>query len=287
MEQYRKLLSKIITQGEVKGDRTGTGTLSVFGHQMRFDLADGLPLLTAKFVPWKSVLAELLWFIRGDNNIKWLQEQGCTIWDEWADSQGSVGPMYGCQWRNWPCKDTLGVPTYVDQLRQVIEQLRQRPDSRRHLVSAWNVEYLPDEAESPQQNVQDGRMALAPCHAFFQFYVSADRKLSCQVYQRSADVFLGLPFNLASYATLTMMIAKLLGYGPGELIWTGGDCHLYSNHLEQSQELLRRYAAGEVPDSLPQLEIRGQQRTIDDFTMADFTLHNYTPLGKLPGKVAV
>ncbi|TXI88672.1 MAG: thymidylate synthase, partial [Chryseobacterium sp.] len=231
MQQYLDLISRILDEGIEKQDRTGTGTISIFGHQMRFDLSAGFPLVTTKKIHFKSVAAELLWFIRGETNVGFLHENGVTIWDEWADEDGELGPVYGYQWRSWPVTDGR----YIDQLAGVIRDIQINPDSRRHIVSAWNVGDLDD-------------MALAPCHAFFQFYV-ADGKLSCQLYQRSADVFLGVPFNIASYALLTHMVAQVTNLEVGEFIWTGGDCHLYSNHIEQALYQLER-------DPLPLPEIR-------------------------------
>src|SRR5215212_10736831 len=225
MRAYLDLLQRILDEGVEKSDRTGTGTLSVFGHQTRYDLREVFPLVTTKKVHTRSVFAELLWFLRGDTNVKWLQDRGVKIWDEWADSDGDLGPVYGYQWRSWPAPDGR----HVDQIAQVIEQIGSNPDSRRHVVSAWNVADIPD-------------MALAPCHTMFQFYVApatdGPGRLSCQLYQRSADVFLGVPFNIASYALLTHMVAQQCGFEPGEFIWTGGDCHLYSNHGEQVTEQL-------------------------------------------------
>ena len=222
MRQYLDLLSRVLDEGVAKDDRTGTGTLSVFGHQMRFDLRDGFPLVTTKKVHVRSVIAELLWFLRGDTNVSWLRERGVTIWDEWADADGELGPVYGYQWRSWPTPDG----GHVDQIARVVDQIRSDPDSRRHIVSAWNVADIP-------------RMALAPCHTLFQFYVAQGR-LSCQLYQRSADVFLGVPFNIASYALLTHMVAQVTGLEPGHFVHTLGDAHLYRNHLEQARQQLTR-----------------------------------------------
>jgi len=230
MKQYLDLLYRVRQFGDFKGDRTGTGTWSLFGHQMRFDLRHGFPLVTTKKIHLKSVIHELLWFLKGDTNTRYLKENGVKIWDEWADGQGDLGPVYGYQWRAWPAPDGR----HIDQISQVIEQIRSNPDSRRIIVSAWNPADLPDESVSPQANVAAGRMALAPCHAFFQFYV-CDGRLSCQLYQRSADVFLGVPFNIASYALLTMMIAQACDLGLGEFIHTLGDAHLYHNHFEQAR----------------------------------------------------
>ena len=233
MQPYLDLVQRILDDGVEKSDRTGTGTLSVFGHQMRFDLGAGFPLVTTKKVHTRSVFAELLWFLRGDTNVKWLQDRGVTIWDEWADADGDLGPVYGYQWRSWPTPDGR----HVDQIAQVVEQIRTNPDSRRHVVSAWNVADIPD-------------MALAPCHTMFQFYV-ADGRLSCQLYQRSADVFLGVPFNIASYALLTHMVAQVTGLEPGDFVHTLGDAHLYTNHLDQARLQLTR-----EPRPLPRLRPR-------------------------------
>src|ERR671911_610456 len=253
MRAYLDLLQRILDEGVEKTDRTGTGTLSVFGHQMRFDLAEGFPLVTTKKVHTRSVFGELLWFLRGDTNVKWLQDRGISIWDEWADDDGDLGPVYGYQWRSWPTPDGR----HIDQIAQIIEQIRRDPDSRRHIVSAWNV------ADIPQ-------MALAPCHTMFQFYV-ADGRLSCQLYQRSADVFLGVPFNIASYALLTRMVAAQAGLRPGEFIWVGGDAHLYSNHLEQVTEQLSRQ-----PRPYPEL-VLAPRDSIFDYTYDDIVIKNYDP----------
>src|ERR671913_1699626 len=252
MQQYHDLLQRILDEGADKGDRTGTGTLSVFGHQMRFDLSEGFPLVTTKKVHTRSVFAELLWFLRGDTNVKWLQDRGVTIWDEWADADGDLGPVYGYQWRSWPAPDG----SHVDQIAQVIAQIRDNPDSRRHIVSAWNV------ADIPQ-------MALAPCHALFQFYV-ADGRLSCQLYQRSADVFLGVPFNIASYALLTHMVAQVTKLEVGDFIHTLGDAHLYSNHLEQARLQLSR-----APRPLPTMRINPAVKDLFSFRYEDFKLESY------------
>ncbi len=265
MQTYLDLLSTLLNQGNRKGDRTGSGTLSLFGHQMRFDLAAGFPLLTTKKVHLKSIIHELLWFLNGDTNIAYLQQNGVTIWDEWADASGELGPVYGKQWRNWP---TASGET-IDQIAQVVEQIRTTPNSRRMIVSAWNVADLPDESQSPQANVAEGKMALAACHALFQFYV-ADGKLSCQLYQRSCDTFLGLPFNIASYALLTHMLAQQSDLQVGELIWTGGDVHLYLNHLEQAQLQLSR-----EPLALPQLQIKRRPESIFDYRYDDFEIVGY------------
>ena len=235
MRAYLDLLQLLLDGGTAKGDRTGTGTLSRFGHQMRFDLNAGFPLVTTKKVHLKSVIHELLWFMQGDTNTQYLRDHGVSIWDEWATEDGDLGPLYGAQWRSWPTPDG----GTIDQLTEVVESIKVRPNSRRLLVSAWNPSLLPDESQSPQDNVRAGRMALAPCHTLFQFYV-ADNQLSCQLYQRSADVFLGVPFNIASYALLTHLVADQCGLGVGDFIWTGGDVHLYQNHVDQAREQLSR-----------------------------------------------
>jgi thymidylate synthase len=264
MQQYLDLLQHILDKGTRKEDRTGTGTLSVFGHQMRFDLAAGFPLVTTKKVHLKSIIHELLWFLKGETNIAYLKENGVSIWDEWADVHGNLGPVYGSQWRSWPTPDG----GHIDQIAQVIEQLKHNPDSRRIIVSAWNV------AEIHQ-------MKLPPCHAFFQFYV-AEGKLSCQLYQRSADVFLGVPFNIASYALLTMMVAQVCNLALGEFIWTGGDTHLYLNHLEQASLQLTR-----VPRPLPLLVLNPAVDSIFEFVYEDFKLENYAPHPAIKAPVAV
>ena len=265
MQAYLDLLSTLLNQGNRKGDRTGSGTLSVFGHQMRFDLAAGFPLITTKKLHLKSIIHELLWFLQGDTNIGYLQHNGVTIWDEWADASGELGPVYGKQWRRWP---TASGDT-IDQIAQVVEQIRTTPNSRRMIVSAWNVADLPDESQSPQANVAQGKMALAACHALFQFYV-ADGKLSCQLYQRSCDTFLGLPFNIASYALLTHMLAQQCDLQVGELVWTGGDVHLYLNHLEQAELQLSRQ-----PLPLPTLQIKRRPASIFDYRFDDFEIVGY------------
>ncbi len=264
MKQYLELMRRIRTEGACKQDRTGTGTLAVFGHQMRFDLAQGFPLVTTKRIHVPSVVYELLWFLRGDTNVAWLREHGVSIWDEWADEQGELGPVYGRQWRAWRTADGRT----IDQIARAVEQLKTNPDSRRIIVSAWNVGELE-------------RMRLLPCHAFFQFHVAADR-LSCQLYQRSADVFLGLPFNIASYALLTHLFAQQCNLEPGELIWTGGDCHLYLNHLEQADLQLSR-----TPFALPQLSIRRRPARIFDYHYEDFELVNYQHHAPIRAPVAV
>ncbi|MBN9611455.1 MAG: thymidylate synthase [Actinobacteria bacterium 69-20] len=264
MQQYLDLLDRILQGGHRKSDRTGTGTLSIFGHQMRFDLADGFPVVTTKKLHMRSVIVELLWFLSGSTNVHWLQERGVTIWDEWADADGDLGPVYGHQWRSWPAPDGR----HIDQIAAVIESIRTKPDSRRHIVSAWNVAEVAD-------------MALPPCHTLFQFYV-ADGRLSCQLYQRSADVFLGVPFNIASYALLTMMVAKVTGLEPGEFVHTFGDAHLYLNHLDQARLQLSR-----TPRALPRMELADGVRDIDGFVYDDFTLTGYDPYPAIKAPIAV
>ena len=277
MQQYLDLMRLVREQGVRKGDRTGTGTLSVFGHQMRFDLAEGFPLVTTKKVHLKSIIYELLWFLRGDTNITYLNDRGVSIWDEWATEDGDLGPVYGHQWRSWPRPDG-GV---IDQIKDVARQLRERPDSRRLIVSAWNPAQLPDESLSPQANVQCGNMALAPCHALFQFYV-AEGRLSCQLYQRSADVFLGVPFNIASYALLTLMMAQVSGLEPGEFIHTLGDAHLYLNHLEQADRQLAR-----EPRPLPRLRLNPAVSDILAFNYEDVRLEGYDPHPGISAPIAI
>ncbi|MDT8406060.1 MAG: thymidylate synthase [Methylococcales bacterium] len=277
MKVYLDLLAKLIEAGEEKSDRTGWGTFAIFGHQLRINLNEGFPLLTTKKVHFKSVVHELLWFLQGDTHIRYLNDQGVTIWDEWADEQGSLGPIYGQQWRSWRGPDGQ----VIDQLQQIISTLRTRPDSRRMVVSAWNVADLPDETLSPQQNVHNGKMALAPCHVLFQFY-AAGGVLSCQVYQRSCDVFLGLPFNLASYALLTHIVADQVDMQPGDLIWTGGDVHLYKPHLTQARQQLQR-----SPKPLPTLLINRRPATLFDYRYEDFSLQGYQPDAALKAEVAV
>ena len=265
MKQYLELLDKILTEGNLKGDRTGSGTLSIFGYQMRFDLAKGFPLVTTKKIHLKSIIHELLWFLKGETNLAYLHEHNVNIWNEWADEQGELGPVYGHQWRSWPTPDGRR----IDQIKQVIEQLKKTPNSRRIIVSAWNVADLPDESISPQENVRRGKMALAPCHAFFQFYV-AEGKLSCQLYQRSCDTFLGLPFNIASYALLTHMVAQQSDLEVGNFIWTGGDVHLYLNHQEQAKLQLTR-----KPYPLPTLTIKRRPETLFAYSFEDFCCAGY------------
>jgi thymidylate synthase len=264
MEQYLDLLRRVRTEGVRKSDRTGTGTLSVFGHQMRFDLARGFPLLTTKKLHVKSIIHELIWFLRGDTNVAYLRENGVRIWDEWADENGDLGPVYGKQWRSWPGRD--GRP--IDQVGDVVETLKTNPDSRRMIVSAWNP------ADTPH-------MALAPCHCLFQFYVG-DGRLSCQLYQRSGDVFLGVPFNIASYALLTMMMAQVTGLEPGEFVHTLGDAHLYLNHLAQADEQLER-----TPRRLPRMELNPAVRSLFDFRFEDFRVLDYDPYPHIAAPVAV
>ena len=269
--QYEDLLRHVYFHGAEKSDRTGTGTKSVFGHQMRFDLAEGFPLVTTKKVHLKSIILELLWFLRGDSNVRWLQERGCTIWDEWAAEDGSLGPVYGVQWRSWP---TPG-GGHIDQIQQVIDTLKTNPDSRRILVSAWNVAEL-------------DQMALMPCHALFQFYVAPSQaagepgKLGCQLYQRSADIFLGVPFNIASYALLTHMVAQQCDLQVGDFIWTGGDCHLYNNHLQQVQTQLAR-----APYPYPTLHIQRRPQSLFDYTLEDFVVADYQHHAPIKAPVAV
>ena len=264
MKQYLDLLKKIMDEGTVKGDRTGTGTKSIFGYQMRFNLNEGFPLLTTKKVHLKSIIYELLWFINGDTNIKYLNDHGVTIWDEWADENGELGPVYGAQWRHW--KTAEG--TEIDQLANLMKQLKENPNSRRHIISAWNV-------------AQVDNMALPPCHSMFQFYV-ANNKLSCQLYQRSADVFLGVPFNIASYALFTMMIAKVCGYELGDFVHTFGDTHIYLNHFEQVETQLSR-----EPRALPKMIIHGDQKDIFSFKYEDFELVDYDPHPVIKAPIAV
>ncbi|WP_298292345.1 thymidylate synthase [Thiomonas sp.] len=272
---YEDLMRHVFTHGQDKTDRTGVGTRSVFGHQMRFDLSAGFPLITTKRVHFKSVAYELLWFLRGDSNVRWLQEHGVTIWDEWAGPDGELGPIYGVQWRSWPAPTPDDPHRTIDQISEVLRQLRTQPDSRRIIVSAWNVGQIAE-------------MALPPCHALFQFYVAPPRaagepgRLSCQLYQRSADIFLGVPFNIASYALLTLMIAQQTDLLPGEFIWTGGDCHLYSNHFAQVQEQLSR-----APYPYPTLEFARRPPTLFDYTFDDFVLKNYQHHPAIKAPVAV
>jgi thymidylate synthase len=277
MKQYLELMRQLLEHGTEKSDRTGTGTRSLFGHQMRFDLVQGFPLVTTKKLHLKSIIHELLWFLRGDTNIAYLKEHGVRIWDEWATDDGDLGPVYGRQWRAWPTPDGR----HVDQISQVVEQIRTRPDSRRLIVSAWNVADLPDESVPPRENARAGRMALAPCHTFFQFYV-AEGKLSCQLYQRSADVFLGVPFNIASYALLTLMVARVTDLEPGDFVHTFGDVHLYANHLEQAREQLSR-----EPYPLPAMHVNPDVKSLFDFRFEDFTLEGYQAHPHIKAPVAI
>ena len=264
MQQYHTLMRHILEQGTTKGDRTGTGTRSVFGYQMRFDLQAGFPLVTTKKLHLRSIIHELLWFLKGETNIAYLKEHKVRIWDEWANERGELGPIYGYQWRSWPTPDG----GHIDQISQLIEQIKHNPDSRRLIVSAWNVADIP-------------RMALPPCHAFFQFYV-ADGKLSCQLYQRSADVFLGVPFNIASYALLTLMVAQVCDLAPGDFVHTFGDAHLYANHLEQAELQLSR-----EPRPLPRMQLNPSIKDIFGFTYEDFQLEDYDPYPHIKAEVAV
>jgi thymidylate synthase len=264
VQQYLDLLSRVLAEGTRKDDRTGTGTLSVFGHQMRFNLAEGFPALTTKKLHMKSVVGELIWFLQGSTNVRWLQERGIRIWDEWADENGELGPVYGHQWRSWPAPDGR----QIDQIAGVIESIRTNPDSRRHIVSAWNVAEIDS-------------MALPPCHTMFQFYVAGGR-LSCQLYQRSADIFLGVPFNIASYALLTQMVAQVCELEPGDFVHTFGDAHLYLNHLEQAKLQLTR-----EPRPLPRLRINSDRKAPEDFVETDFELIGYDPYPSIKAPIAV
>lgn len=274
MKQYLDLVSHVLNTGNEKGDRTGTGTKSVFGYQMRFDLSEGFPMVTTKKLHLKSIIYELLWFLKGDTNTDYLTENGVKIWNAWADENGDLGPVYGHQWRNWNSDE-------IDQITEVIETLKTNPNSRRMLVSAWNPSVLPDTSKSFSENVANNKAALPPCHAFFQFYVS-NGKLSCQLYQRSADIFLGVPFNIASYALLTMMMAQVCGYEAGEFVHTFGDAHIYSNHIEQLETQLSREVR-----PLPKMTLNPEITTIFDFTFEDFTLEGYDPHPHIKGAVAV
>ena len=277
MKTYLDLMQYVLDCGTKKSDRTGTGTTSVFGYQMRFDLQQGFPLVTTKKTHLKSIIHELLWFLKGDTNTAYLREHGVTIWDEWATEDGELGPVYGHQWRNWPTPNG----GTVDQISELISQIKSKPNSRRLIVSAWNVADLPNESIAPQENVKNHKMALPPCHAFFQFYV-ADGKLSCQLYQRSADIFLGVPFNIASYALLTMMIAQVCDLDAGEFIHTLGDAHLYNNHKEQVNTQLAR-----EPYSLPHMTLNPDIKNIFDFSYDDFTLEGYESHPGIRAPIAV
>ncbi len=284
MKQYHDLLRHVLENGSQKGDRTGTGTKSVFGYQMRFDLSEGFPMVTTKKLHLKSIIYELLWFLKGDTNINYLQENGVRIWNEWADENGDLGPVYGRQWRNWNGDE-------IDQIKEIIDTLKNNPNSRRMLVSAWNPSVLPDTSKSFSENVANNKAALPPCHAFFQFYVSppspesgpeARPKLSLQLYQRSADIFLGVPFNIASYALLNLMVAQVCDYEPGDFIHTFGDAHIYNNHFEQVELLLSR-----EPKPLPVMKLNPEIKDIFNFEFEDFTLENYDPHPAIKAKVAV
>lgn len=284
MKQYHDLLKHVLENGVQKGDRTGTGTKSVFGYQMRFDLSEGFPMVTTKKLHLKSIIHELLWFLNGDTNIEYLQKNGVNIWNSWADEKGDLGPVYGHQWRNWNNEE-------IDQISELVKTLKTNPNSRRMLVSAWNPSVLPDTSKSFSENVAEGKAALPPCHAFFQFYVSPPRedagehakpRLSLQLYQRSADIFLGVPFNIASYALFNMMIAQVCDYEPGDFIHTFGDAHIYNNHLEQVELQLSR-----EPRKLPTIKINPEVKDIFGFKFEDFSLENYDPHPHIKGKVAV
>lgn len=284
MKQYQDLLRHVMEHGNEKGDRTGTGTKSVFGYQMRFDLSEGFPMVTTKKLHLKSIIHELLWFLNGDTNIKYLKENGVNIWNSWADKNGDLGPVYGHQWRNWNSEE-------IDQIKDIVETLKTNPNSRRMMVSAWNPSVLPDTSKPFAENVANGKAALPPCHAFFQFYVAppkegegpdAKPKLSLQLYQRSADIFLGVPFNIASYALLTMMIAQVCDYDAGDFIHTFGDAHIYSNHYEQVELQLTR-----EPKDLPVMKINPEVTDIFGFKFEDFRLENYHPHPHIKGQVAV
>lgn len=283
MKQYHDLVKHVLEHGNLKSDRTGTGTKSVFGYQMRFDLSEGFPMITTKKLHLKSIIYELLWFLNGDTNIKYLQENGVRIWNDWADENGDLGPVYGHQWRNWNNEE-------IDQITDIIKTLKTNPDSRRMLVSAWNPSVMPNTSIPFSENVANGKAALPPCHAFFQFYVSAPeiegddstRKLSCQLYQRSADIFLGVPFNIASYALLTMMMAQVCGYQAGDFVHTFGDAHIYSNHFEQLELQLSREIR-----PLPKMLLNKEVKDIFGFKFDDFTLNDYNPHPHIKGAVAV
>lgn len=277
MKQYLDLMAHVLEHGTEKADRTGTGTRSVFGYQMRFDLADGFPMVTTKKLHTKSIIHELLWFIAGDTNIGYLQANGVRIWDEWATESGDLGPVYGKQWRAWEGANG----EVVDQLADLVDGLRNNPDSRRHLISAWNPTVLPDPTVSPRDNAAAGRQALPPCHCLFQFYV-AEGKLSCQLYQRSADIFLGVPFNIASYALLTLMLAQVCGYAPGDFVHTLGDAHLYNNHLDQAREQLTR-----TPYPLPTMHLDPSVTRLEDFRFQHFRLEGYQAHPHIKAAVSV
>jgi thymidylate synthase len=277
MQTYLQLLQDILDNGVRKSDRTGTGTISLFGYQMRFDLEQGFPAVTTKKLHFKSIIHELLWFLNGDTNIRYLNDNGVSIWNEWATDDGELGPVYGAQWRNWVAPDGRR----IDQMSQLLEDLRNKPDSRRHIISAWNPALLPDESRSPRDNAAAGLQALPPCHTMFQFNV-ADGRLSCQMYQRSADVFLGVPFNIASYALLTMMIAQVVGLRPGDFIHTLGDVHIYLNHLDQVKTQLQR-----EPYPLPQMKLNPERKNLFEFRFEDFELLNYQSHPGIRAPIAV
>ena len=274
MKQYLNLVRYVLDHGVEKSDRTGTGTKSVFGYQMRFDLSEGFPMVTTKKLHLKSIIYELLWFLKGDTNIGYLKENGVRIWNEWADENGDLGPVYGHQWRNWNSEN-------IDQIKDIVKTLKLNPDSRRMLVSAWNPSVMPETSKAFAENVANGKAALPPCHAFFQFYV-ANGKLSCQLYQRSADIFLGVPFNIASYALFTHMMAQACGYQPGDFIHTFGDAHIYTNHMEQIKLQLSR-----EPKTLPTLKINPNRTDLFEFEFSDFSIENYDPHPHIKGAVAV
>jgi thymidylate synthase len=277
MKNYLQLLQDILDKGSQKGDRTGTGTISMFGYQMRFDLAQGFPCVTTKKLHLRSIIHELLWFLKGDTNVAYLRENGVSIWDEWADENGDLGPVYGAQWRNWITADGR----HIDQIKLLLEDIKSLPNSRRHIVSAWNPAVLPDESRSPQDNARAGLQALPPCHMMFQFHV-ANGKLSCQMYMRSADVFLGVPFNIASYSLLTMMIAQVLKLEVGDFILTIGDAHIYMNHLEQVDRQLAR-----EPFALPTMKINPHRKDLFDFVYEDFELQDYQCHAGIKAPIAV
>lgn len=277
MQQYHDLMRHVLAHGHRKTDRTGTGTLSVFGYQMRFNLADGFPLVTTKKLHLKSIVHELLWFLKGETNIAYLKANGVSIWDEWATADGELGPVYGAQWRSWQAPNGQ----VIDQIQQLLDDIRRTPDSRRLIVSAWNPAVLPDTRKSPRDNAADGKQALPPCHTMFQFYV-ADSKLSCQLYQRSGDIFLGVPFNIASYALLTLMVAQVCDLQPGEFIHTLGDAHLYLNHLEQVETQLSR-----APYALPTMKLNPAVKDLFGFTFDDFSLEGYQSYPHIKAPVAI
>ena len=279
MKQYLDLMRDVVDNGIVRDDRTGTGTRSVFGRQLRFDLSEGFPLVTTKTVHLKSVIVELLWFLQGRTDVNWLQERGCSIWNEWATETGDLGPVYGKQWRSWACPDG----STIDQISQVLEQIKTKPNSRRLIVSAWNPADLPDESLSPQENVRQGRMALAACHTLFQFYV-AQGKLSCQLYQRSADLFLGVPFNIASYALLTHMMAQQCDLEVGDFVHTFGDCHLYNNHI--TDDIVYAQLTRE-PRKMPRLRIKRRPASLFEYQLEDFEFEGYDPHPRIVAPIAI